>query len=105
MDSPGEGWKWVDILDNVCDPPNSDGIFHPGKPLPTVVHFCQGYRVGDFGFGKRGLRKDIFSCEAPMMAEPPNNLADSLYVVKDNQVSGSSCCQLSNDRRVAQYSA
>lgn len=86
VDSFGEGWKWVDELDNVCEPPK-DGIFHPGKPLPTVVHFCQGYRVGEYGFGKRGLRKDIFTCEAPMMADPPADLAESLYSIRNNEVS------------------
>lgn len=44
VDSGGEGWAWVDELDNVCTPPNEEGVFYEGHNLPTVAHFCQSYR-------------------------------------------------------------
>jgi peptidyl serine alpha-galactosyltransferase len=89
VDAGGEGWKWVDELPNVCEPPSSNGTFFPGYPLPTVVHFCQSYRVGDIGFGKRGLRRDIFSCDVPLLVEPPLDLEKSSYLRKNNEKIGS----------------
>ena len=44
IDSGGEGWNWVDDLDNACVKPNEKGIFYEGQNLPTVAHFCQSYR-------------------------------------------------------------
>lgn len=80
VDSWGEGWPWVDAIENNCEPP-VDGIFFPGRPLPTLLHYCQSYRVqhptGMFGFGKRGAPENMFTCESPMFKEPPNDLDKS----------------------------
>eukprot|EP01041_Mallomonas_annulata_P000783 gene783-1510_t len=81
-DAGGEGWQWVDKLDDVCTPP-VDGVYFPGQPLPTLVHFCQFFRVGDLGFQKRRLAADAFSCEAPMLVEPPKDLGFLDYKVTD----------------------
>lgn len=72
----GEGWPWVDVLDDACVPP-VDGIFYPGKPMPTFVHYCQSYRANELGFSKRALPLDIFSCESPMLVDPPRNLSQN----------------------------
>ena len=80
---PGEGWPWVDALEDVCAPPTEQGIFFPGKPLPTVMHYCQFFRAGELGFQKRRVPKKIFSCDHPMMQEPPPDLGSVDYRVKD----------------------
>ena len=47
-----EGWKWIDRLppDRGCDP-SILTQFDPAYPLPTFLHYCQGYMVQDFKDG------------------------------------------------------
>jgi hypothetical protein len=87
VESGGEGWDWIDALENVCVPPNEEGIFYDGQPLPLVIHFCQTYRAGDLSYSKRQIPKDIFSCESPLLVDPPRNLADADYFYKKSEVS------------------
>ena len=82
---PGEGWQWVDNLVDSAVEPDEHGIFFPGKSLPTVMHFCQFFRAGEFGFQKRRVPKNIFTCESPMMAELPSDLAKSTYQIKNDE--------------------
>lgn len=93
VDSPGEGWPHIDTLEDVCASP-TNGIYQDGRPLPTVVHFCQSYRAGDLGFQKRRVPKDIFTCESPMFVEPPAKLVDSSFIIKNSKVT---CNRLAND--------
>jgi hypothetical protein len=67
--SGGEGWKLVDKMgkDNVCEPPPDLN--------PHVLHYCQRYMLGKWFIGKYRLRKDFISCEAPLLKEPPHNIA------------------------------
>lgn len=60
--------------------------YYPGQALPTVVHYCQSFRAGEFGFFKRRVPKDIFSCESDLLLEPPTTLAHSDYIIKKNEV-------------------
>eukprot|EP00605_Chrysophyceae_sp_TOSAG23-4_P000807 GSChrysophyteH1.ASY1.ANO1.897.1 assembled CDS len=82
---PGEGWKWVDQLEDSCVAPGEDGIYFPGQNLPTVMHFCQFFRAGDYGFQKRRVPKNIFSCDSPMMSELPADLYLSEYQIKQDE--------------------
>jgi len=82
IDAGGEGWKWVDALENVCEPP-VQGIYHPASPLPVLLHFCQFYRAGDISFQKRRLPHNSFSCDAPLLVEPPEDLGETSYMMKD----------------------
>lgn len=82
----GESWPHVDSLPQVCVPPDEDGHFYAGLPMTTVIHYCQNYRVGELGFQKRRVPHNIFSCESPMMVEPPTDLAAATYKVKSGQV-------------------
>ena len=84
-DAGGEGWDWVDKLEDVCAPPEN-GIYFPGKPLPTLLHFCQFYRADELGFQKRRLAADAFSCEAPMLKEPPANMGFTDHKTTDKKV-------------------
>lgn len=59
-----------------------EGRFYPGTPLPTVVHYCQSFISGEFGFEKRAVPHDLFSCESPMLMDPPEGLAKKVYMVK-----------------------
>lgn len=87
VDAGDEGWPLVDQLDEVCVPPDADGHYFPGKPLPNVVHFCQNFRAGDVGFMKRRVPHDLFTCEHAMLLETPTNLGKAEYIVKDGEVS------------------
>lgn len=87
VDANDEGWKWVDQLgDNVCQPP-VDGEFYPGQVFPSVLHYCQFYRAGEIGFQKRRIKKEIFSCDQPMMKELPTDLGKVNYKNRDGDVS------------------
>jgi hypothetical protein len=90
VDAGGEGWPWVDQLADVCVPPEEDieknqVTYYPGLPIPTVVHFCQSFRAGEFGFFKRRVPKNIFSCEHDLLLEPPRDLAKANYIIKKDQ--------------------
>lgn len=88
IDAGGEGWPHVDALEHVCLPPNADGIYYPGRLMPTVVHFCQSYRIGDLGFMKRRVPHNIFNCDSPMLVDPPVNIGEGNYLInKDGKVS------------------
>ena len=63
-------------------PLTSEGRFYPGTPLPIVVHYCQSFISGEFGFEKRAVPHDLFSCESPMLMDPPDGLAKKVYMVK-----------------------
>lgn len=87
-DADDEGWPHIDALgSDVCQPPDTNGIFYPGKVFPTVLHFCQFYRAGIFGFQKRRLQKFLFSCDYPILRELPIDLGNITYKNRDGEVS------------------
>ena len=58
----GEGWPFVDALkqntgeENVCETMMTGSVDllnspQSAIPLPTVIHFCQRYTIGDTFFG------------------------------------------------------
>ncbi|RYY87354.1 hypothetical protein EON63_04150, partial [archaeon] len=82
-----EGWAHVDALgDNVCGAmdyihqdirkiqtgtysgtyPDPEYIY-PSHLLPHVLHYCQFYRVGEWGFQKRRFRKKMLTCDGEYM--------------------------------------
>ncbi len=69
--SGGEGWNLIEKIsdDDLCNPSVVDDV-----ELPLVLHFCQRYMVGRYFFGKRRMPTNIFSCEMPLLKEPPQNL-------------------------------
>jgi len=83
-DAGGEGWDWIDKLNNTCVPP-VNGIYFPDLPMPTMVHFCQGYRAGPLGFAKRQVPKNIFSCEQSLLLQTPDDLGFVDYRIKDGK--------------------
>lgn len=85
-DMDEEGWNFIDSLGSeVCVPP-TNGIFYPGKILPTVLHFCQFYRCDVFGFQKRRIPKYLFSCDYPLLRDLPSNLGNSTFKNRDGEV-------------------
>lgn len=61
--------------DDVAVAPDESGIFFPGEPMPTFVHYCQFYRAAKIGFQKRRVYKDIFSCERGLFVDLPDGLS------------------------------
>jgi hypothetical protein len=87
MNDEDEAWPLIDQLEDVCAPP-VDEIFHPGKPLPFVMHHCQNYRAGNMGWAKRRPELlTIFSCEAGLLLEPPADLGQLDWKLVDGKVS------------------
>jgi len=81
------GWKWIDALEtNVCQPPVNN-IFYPNKILPNVLHFCQFFRVGEYGFQKRRIKTNFFDCDQPLMTQLPIELGTMTYKNRDGKVS------------------
>jgi len=72
----GEGWQLVDKI-----PPGKMCEFaahpqHDVYAVPSVVHLCQRYAVGDeWFFGKHRVPHDVYDCEKPLFVEPPSNVA------------------------------
>jgi peptidyl serine alpha-galactosyltransferase len=74
-DANGEGWPLIDKIPNeeICDFARHPD--HEKYALPSVVHMCQQYSVGsDWLFGKRQFPINFFSCEEPLLEEPPDKL-------------------------------
>ena len=72
----GEAWPLVnkipreEMCDFARDPDNSK------YALPSVVHLCQRYSVGEeWFFGKRRIPPEIYDCATPLFEEPPSDLA------------------------------
>jgi hypothetical protein len=72
VDAGGEGWPWVDALPRarVCDPAllaETEAL-----PLPTFLHYCQGYRHPGISpapghlFSKYAVPDAILSCPAAL---------------------------------------
>jgi len=83
----GEGWSLVDKLADPCVPPDEHGVFYPDQPLPSLVHYCQGYRAGEIGIMKHRIPKKTFTCDQALLLEPPADLGSVDYYMKDGKVS------------------
>ena len=97
-DVSDEGWSWVDLLgDDVCEAPEVSTIldpqtgiprstFYPEKNLPTLMHYCQFFRVGDVGFQKRRILAELMKCDFPMLLTPARDLGKNKYKDRDGVV-------------------
>ena len=45
-----------------------------------VIHFCQRYEVDKYFYAKRKVPHDIFTCDFPLLVEPPMNLGSGKYL-------------------------
>eukprot|EP00981_Chlorochromonas_danica_P012000 scaffold4368_cov180-Ochromonas_danica.AAC.13 len=79
-----EGWKWIDDLPQVCIPAK-DGVYYPDHNLPTVAHFCQSYRVGEFMFTKRRVPHNIFECDQPLFIDLPSDIVKNNFFYQKNE--------------------
>jgi peptidyl serine alpha-galactosyltransferase len=89
INAEGEAWEFIDRLqDRVTEPP-INGIYFPNHPLPVFVHYCQFFRSAEYGFHKRRVYGDIFSCHRPMLLDLPSDgrLAKVNYKDRDGEVS------------------
>ncbi|KAL7431266.1 hypothetical protein ACHAXM_003999 [Skeletonema potamos] len=69
----GEAWDYIDALPNedVCGIGASpDPIRYP---LPTLLHYCQTYGIAKVLFEKRSIPQNVFSCQSPLLKEPPTD--------------------------------
>jgi len=73
IDASGEGWPFIDkVTERMC----SESL-DLGMEQPVFLHYCQFYRVERWGFHKRRVDEDTFSCESPLFLEPPADLEDT----------------------------
>ena len=81
-DSGGEAWSWVDEAiadghgDSFC---TTDQRLSYAGPLPTWIHYCQGYDVlatatGDWQFHKGHVPANILDCHLPLFKDTPRGL-------------------------------
>ena len=69
-----EGWRLIDELPEPVSSPRH--LLDQSVPLPTFLHLCRTHRVGEFVIGKRRIRRDIMSCDSPLLQEPPLDLGE-----------------------------
>ncbi len=76
----GEGWKFVKDIParEVCTFASSPN--HVAHPVPSVIHYCQRYAVDKYFWGKRKVPHEIFTCEHPLLVEPPMDLGSGKYL-------------------------
>lgn len=72
---PLEGWQHLEGL----TPNQTCGREHVSR-LPTIIHYCQYYSVGLYAFQKYYMQENFLSCEAPLLRNPPKNLAERYNV-------------------------
>lgn len=80
----GEGWAFIDNIpgDEVCSFA-MNSLDADVYPLPSVLHFCHRYGVGDRAFfAKKKLPKNFFSCESPLLEEPPMDIGSGKYLYR-----------------------
>ena len=76
----GEGWN---LIDNI--PSNEICTFaanpnHSKYPLPSVIHYCYWqYAVEKYFFSKRKVPHELFSCHAPLLIEPADDVGSGNY--------------------------
>ena len=90
----GEGWEFIrdipatDVCNVAASSSNNPAADHtvlhaPAvvQPLllPSVIHYCQRYGVDKYFWGKRKMDHDIFTCEHPLLVEPPSDLGSGKY--------------------------
>mmetsp|Transcript_1841 Transcript_1841/g.2872 ORF Transcript_1841/g.2872 Transcript_1841/m.2872 type:complete len:318 (-) Transcript_1841:414-1367(-) len=83
-DGNGEGWKMVDDIpgEEVCSFA-MDGLDVEVHPLPTVLHFCHRYGVGDRAFfANTKVPANFFSCGMPLLEEPTLDIGSGKYLYK-----------------------
>ncbi len=76
----GEGWPMVDNIPEDEEESLCEFASHPDHskyPVPSVIHYCQRYAIGDWFFGKRKMVKSFFECESPLMEFPPTDIIET----------------------------
>jgi len=70
----GEGWSLVDKIpiDGVCE--FGKHPQHDVFAIPTLIHYCQRYAIGDWFFYKRNMVQDFFTCESPLLMLPSSDV-------------------------------
>ena len=68
-----EGWDFLDEVPraNAC----RSGVELTQPNAPAVFHYCQRYAVGRWFVGKYKLREDFFTCAAPLLRDPPQDVS------------------------------
>ena len=83
-ENSGEGWAMIDAIpgEDVCTFAMTS-LSAEEHQLPSVMHFCHRYGVGDTAFfGKKKLPTDFFSCESPLLEDPPRDIGSGRYLYK-----------------------
>ena len=81
----GEGWEWIDALpkEDICSFAMNKLGKETSHKLPSVMHFCQRYGVGERAFfAKKKVPKDFFSCESPLIEEPNMDIGSGKYLYR-----------------------
>jgi len=107
--SPGEGWDFINAMEDVCDVPSKPldrkmGNQRQEQQLPTFLHYCQRYIARDFLFAKRRFPKNFFTCEHPYFTMPSKDLQEADWGVKPAET-GSGLVEFKLSRQQARQNA
>lgn len=76
----GEGWKYINAIPSNQLCPFASHPHHSKYTLPSVIHYCQRYPIDKYFWGKRKVPHDIFTCDHPMLLEPPMDIGMGKYL-------------------------
>ncbi|KAH8051602.1 hypothetical protein JL720_15088 [Aureococcus anophagefferens] len=63
--------QYPDLLAEMIVADALDGTAGPAPRLPTFLHYCQNYRLGEYMFAKRRVPPKLFTdCAHPFLEEP-----------------------------------
>jgi hypothetical protein len=92
----GEGWKFIQAI-----PPSETCTFatnpdHNIRPIPTLLHYCQRYIVdgNKYLWTKRKIPHGIFSCDYPLLVEPPLDIGQSVDHTDKDRMNAFMICAL-----------
>jgi len=91
----GEGWKFIsDIPESeTCSFASSPD--HSIRPIPSLIHYCQRYVVDTrYFWGKRKVPHGIFTCDHPLLEEPPMDLGQGVSHTEKDRMNAFMVCAL-----------
>ena len=97
----GEGWKFIKEIPpsetcSIASTTSNTNDYHTSiRPLPSLIHYCQRYVVdAQYFWGKRKIPHDIFTCDHPLLTEPPLDLGQSSQHTEKDRLNAFMICTL-----------
>ena len=91
----GEGWKFISDIPESETCSFASNPDHSIRPIPSLIHYCQRYVVdARYFWGKRKVPHGIFTCDHPLLEEPPMDLGQGVSHTEKDRMNAFMVCAL-----------